>query len=87
MASRKPPATRVDLDSAAREKLCRAAESFFADNWDEPVSSLRLQMLVDWLQDEAGHLFYNRGIQDSMAAATLAQARLHDDLDLLRKLS
>lgn len=86
MAARKPPSTRIDLEPGARERISRAAEAFFADNWDEPVSALRLQMFVDWLQDEAGHLFYNRGIQDAMAASTLAQARLHDDLDLLRKL-
>lgn len=86
MAPKKAPPTRVELDPSGREKLSRAAEAFFGDHWDDPVSDLRLRLFVDWLQDEAGHMFYNRGIQDAMAAATQAQARLHEDLDLLRKL-
>ena len=86
MAPRKPPATRIELDPMAREKLSRAAESFFADQWDEPVSDLRRRLFVEWLEDEAGHFFYNRAVQDAQAAGTLAAAKLQDDLDLLRRL-
>lgn len=86
MAPRKAPPTRIELDASGRESLSRAAEAFFADHWDDPVSDLRMRLFVDWLQDQAGHLFYNRGIQDAMVAANQAQARLHEDLDLLRKL-
>lgn len=86
MAPRKPSPARVELDPIARERLSRAAESFFVENWDEPVSDLRRRIFLDWLEEEAGQFFYNRGIQDAMAASTLAQARLQDDLDLLRKL-
>lgn len=87
MAPKKPNPTRIELDPLAREKLSRAAESFFADHWDEPISDLRRRLFIDWLENEAGHLFYNRAIQDAMVSSTLAASKLHDDLDLLRRLS
>jgi uncharacterized protein (DUF2164 family) len=87
MAPKKPSPTRIELDPLAREKLSRAAETFFADHWDEPVSDLRRRLFVEWLEDEAGHLFYNRAIQDALATSTLTASKLHDDLDLLRRLS
>jgi uncharacterized protein (DUF2164 family) len=87
MASKKASPTRIELDPLSRERLSRAAETFFAEHWDEPVSDLRRRLFIDWLEDEAGHLFYNRAIQDAMVASTLAASKLHDDLDLLRKMT
>lgn len=87
MAPKKPKPTRIELDPLSREKLLRAAEAFFADNWDEPISDLRRRLFVEWLEDEAGYLFYNRAVQDALTASTLATAKLQDDLDLLRRLS
>lgn len=78
--------TRIELDPFQREKLARAAETFFVDQWDEPISDLRRRIFLDWLENEAGYLFYNRGIQDAILSSQMAQAKLHDDLDLLRKL-
>lgn len=85
--AKKSNPTRIELDGFAREKLSRASEAFFAEHWDEPISDLRRRLFVDWLENEAGHLFYNRGIQDAMVTSNLALAKLHDDLDLLRRLS
>jgi len=78
--------TRIELDPFQREKLSRAAETFFVDQWDEPISDLRRRIFLDWLENEAGYLFYNRGIQDAITASQIAQARLQDELDLLRKM-
>lgn len=78
--------TRIELDPFQREKLSRAAESFFVEQWDEPVSDLRRRIFLDWLENEAGYLFYNRGIQDAIVSSQMAQAKLQDDLDLLRKM-
>ncbi|MEN9306683.1 MAG: hypothetical protein RL173_615 [Fibrobacterota bacterium] len=79
--------TRIELDPFQREKLSRAAESFFVEQWDEPVSDLRRRIFLDWLENEAGYLFYNRGIQDAIVSSQMAQAKLQDDLDLLRKMA
>ena len=86
MAPKKPNPARIELDPLSKERLSRAAEAFFTEHWDEPISDLRRRLFIDWLEDEAGHLFYNRGIQDAMTTSTLASSKLHDDLDLLRRL-
>lgn len=83
---RKAPLTRIELDPFQREKLARAAESFFVEQWDEPISDLRRRIFLDWMENEAGYLFYNRGIQDAILSSQMAQARLQDELDLLRKM-
>lgn len=85
MVSRKRSPTRIDLPVQARASVEAALDEFCQDQ-DIELSALRLTLLADFLQDRVGHLFYNQGVQDAMAAATLAQSRLHEDLDLLRKL-
>lgn len=85
MARGKRPATRIDLGEQGRTALTTILDDFFRDQ-DEPQSDLRLRLLVDHLEDHAGNLFYNKAIEDSVAAAAQSLARLQDDLDLLRKI-
>jgi uncharacterized protein (DUF2164 family) len=85
MARPKRPATRIDLGDQGRAALTTVLDDFFQDQ-DEPLSELRLRLLVDHLEDHAGRLFYNKAVEEAVAAATQSMARLQDDLDLLRKI-
>jgi uncharacterized protein (DUF2164 family) len=85
MARAKRPATRIDLGDQGRKDLSATLDDFFRDQ-DEPPSELRLRLLVDHLEDHAGRLFYNKAVEDALAAAGQSVARLQDDLDLLRKI-
>lgn len=84
MSRRRPP-TRVDLGDRGRTSLTTALEGFLRDAEIE-LSELKLRLLVDHLEDQAGHLFYNRAVEDCQAALSQAAGRLQEDLDLLRKL-
>ncbi len=83
---KKPNPLRIELDPLTRERLSRAAERFFTEQWDEPVSDLRCRIFLDWLENEAGYLFYNRAIQDAIITSQIGQMKLQEELDLLRKL-
>ena len=85
MAKARRPATRIDLGDQGRAELASLLDGFFRDQ-DEPLSDLRLRLLVDHLEDRAGSLFYNKAVEDAVAASAQAIARLQDDLDLLRRI-
>ena len=85
MARAKRPATRIDLGDQGRTALAAVLDDFFQEQ-EEPLSELRLRLLVDHLEDRAGSLFYNKAVEDAVAAAAQSTARLQDDLDLLRRI-
>jgi hypothetical protein len=94
------PAWRAKRDSRAIAKLWDAvsvAEKQHGKRYRDLFKNLSegkvfkkrrqgLTLMVDFLQERVGHFFYNRGIADASAQATLTLARLQDELDLLRKL-
>jgi uncharacterized protein (DUF2164 family) len=81
---RRPP-TRIDIGEKGRTALSGVLSDFLREQ-DVEFSDLRLRLFVDHLEDHAGRLFYNKGIEDASAASTEAQSRFQDDLDLLRRI-
>jgi len=79
------PATRIDLGEAGRSALRASLEGFLQEEEIE-LSDLKLRQLVDHMEDRAGHLFYNRAVEDLQAAVGQSFGRLQEDLDLLRKI-
>ncbi|HNY30658.1 MAG TPA: DUF2164 family protein [Fibrobacteria bacterium] len=85
MNKKRPPATRIELSPTDRARV-ESAMAEFCQEREIEMSSLGMTLLVDFLQDRVGHVFYNRAVADASAQAQALAARLQDDLDLLRRI-
>jgi uncharacterized protein (DUF2164 family) len=59
---------RIRLSDDRRGNLLRALQSYFDDNFDEPLSVFRAEGLLDFLLAELGPTVYNQGVRDACAA-------------------
>jgi uncharacterized protein (DUF2164 family) len=70
-----PSPLRVRLSPDRRANLLQAIKSYFAAEFDEPLSDFRAEGLLDFFVRELGPPVYNQGVRD---AAGFVQAKLAD---------
>lgn len=66
-----------DFDREERAHAISRIQAHFASERDEPLGDLGATMLFDFITEELGPLFYNRGLDDARALL----ARATDSLD------
>jgi uncharacterized protein (DUF2164 family) len=71
----KPSPMKVRLSPDRRAALLESLSSYFAAEFDEPLSAFRAEALLDFFVRELGPPVYNQGVRD---AAAFVQAKLAD---------
>jgi uncharacterized protein (DUF2164 family) len=71
----RPSPLKVRLSPDRRAALLEALTSYFAAEFDEPLSAFRAEALLDFFVRELGPPVYNQGVRD---AAAFMQAKLSD---------
>ncbi len=66
---------RIQLTAERRERMLRALQKYFGDEFDEPLSPFKAERLLDFLVRELGPPVYNQAIRDAHA---FIQERLTD---------
>ncbi len=56
------------LNKQQREEVAHQLQKYFDDNLEESISGLQAGLLVDFIEEEVGKYFYNKGVEDSMVA-------------------
>jgi uncharacterized protein (DUF2164 family) len=69
------PPLRIRLSDDRRQQLLTALKSYFAAEFDDPLSDFRAEGLLDFFVRELGPPIYNQGVRD---AAAYVQAKLTD---------
>ncbi len=75
MANRRGRKMRIQLTAERRERMLRALQKYFDDEFDEPLSPFKAERLLDFLVRELGPPVYNQAIRDAHA---FIQERLTD---------
>ena len=65
MANQSP--MRIRLSPDRRANLLQAIQSYFAAEFDEPLSDFRAEGLLDFFVRELGPPVYNQGVRDASA--------------------
>ncbi len=56
------------LNKQQREECAHQLQKYFDENLEESISGLQAGLLVDFIEEEVGKYFYNKGVEDSMVA-------------------
>ncbi len=56
------------LNKQQREEVAHQLQKYFDENLEESISGLQAGLLVDFIEEEVGKYFYNKGVEDSMVA-------------------
>ncbi len=56
------------LTKQNKEDSAYALQQYFDENLEESISMLQANILVDFIEENMGKYFYNKGVEDSMIA-------------------
>jgi uncharacterized protein (DUF2164 family) len=66
---------KIEFSKEERRAIAARLQRYFADELDHKLGDLPAELLLDFLADEIGPAFYNRGLYDAQA---LVAARLEE---------
>ncbi|MFB5067442.1 MAG: DUF2164 domain-containing protein [Candidatus Wallacebacter cryptica] len=70
---------RLELTMEERKQLIKSVQGFFLTERDQEIGELAAILIIDFMIEQLGPLYYNRGIEDAFKFMT-------DRLDDLREL-
>ncbi len=56
------------LNKKQREEFAHQLQKYVEENLEESIRGLQAGLLVDFIEEEVGKYFYNKGVEDSMVA-------------------
>ena len=66
----------LKIDEARRERLVGDLQGFFAETFDEDISTFRAEQILDFLLGAVGPQIYNQAVQDYNTAIQLFPSNL-----------
>ncbi|MCL1036031.1 DUF2164 domain-containing protein [Shewanella submarina] len=70
--------SEITLDKTVKQELVSKLQDYLADELDTEAGEFEAEFLLDFIAREAGHHWYNKGLDD---ARTLMMDKLNDSLD------
>jgi uncharacterized protein (DUF2164 family) len=74
----------IELSPEQRRGAIAAIQRYFEDERDEPIGELGAMLFLDFLADEIGEIFYNRGVDDAQALLRRQWSALDDELEVIK---
>ena len=75
----------ISFDRQQRAELESQLRSWFADNSEHTLGSFEAGFLLDFISQQLGPHFYNRGVQDAQTLLATRVDELHESLSLLEQ--
>ncbi|GGE70410.1 DUF2164 domain-containing protein [Priestia taiwanensis] len=76
---------RMNLSKEEKEQVVTSVQSFFLDEYDEEISQLKAELLLEFFASKLEPYFYNKGIDDATSFVLDRFTTFEDDLYALRK--
>jgi len=76
---------KITFSKEERAALSAALRRYFSDELDQEIGALQAELLLYFLTDHIGPVFYNRGLLDAEAALMKKMDDLADTLHMLEK--
>lgn len=73
--------SRVELERDERDEIVERIKSYFAKEREEERGNLAAAFLLDFICEQIGPFFYNKGLSDAQQPLVRAAASLDSDLD------
>lgn len=77
---------RMGLTREEQTRAVARLRAYFERERDEELGELAAGLLLDFLVDEIGPLFYNRGINEAQMIAQRAAIGLEEDLEVAKRM-
>ncbi len=74
----------IELSPEQRRAAIAALQRYFEEERDETIGELAAMLLLDFLADEVGEIFYNRGVDDAQALLRRQWTALDDELEVIK---
>ena len=69
--------SQIEFNDEEKSILCEKIQAYCADELDQPLGRLGAETFLEFISEQLGGYFYNRGIYDAKAAI---EARLTDTI-------
>jgi uncharacterized protein (DUF2164 family) len=76
---------RLTIPKEEKENLIAQVQAFFLDEYDEEISNLKAELLLDFFASKLEAHYYNKGIDDATSFILDRFTTFEDDLYALRK--
>jgi len=76
----------MSIQKNVREDLKRRLTEWFVSERNESLSNLGADMLLDFLDEEIGWVWYNQGIQDARGQLEKDFSSLYERLEILERM-
>jgi uncharacterized protein (DUF2164 family) len=74
----------IELSPEQRRGAIAAIQRYFENERDESMGELAAMLLLDFLAEEIGEVFYNRGVDDAQALLRRQWTALDDELEVIK---
>ena len=75
----------ITFSKQERELLAKKLQGYFSDELDQPLGQFDAEFLLDFIAEELGAYFYNRGLYDAQAILEKQLENLADVIYELEK--
>lgn len=60
--------SKFDLTKQEKEKIMEAIKKYFSEERNEEIGDLASYIFMDYIANNVGTIFYNKGVKDAIAA-------------------
>ena len=75
----------MQFSKQERESLCETLKSYMAEELDRELGQFEVEFLLDFISDNLGAYFYNRGLYDAQTVLSGRIDELNDAILALEK--
>jgi uncharacterized protein (DUF2164 family) len=72
---------KITFSTAEKELLVRKLQGYFSKELDVELGQFDTEFLIDFIGEEMGAYFYNRGVQDAQVVIASKLSDMSDALD------
>ena len=76
---------KIDFKRAEKQALVRKVRDYFDTELDHRIGDIGAELLIDFLQEDIGAYYYNKGLHDAQAAFRQQVDALDDAIYALEK--
>lgn len=77
--------TDIKFNKAEKAVLVQKLQLYFSEELDQKIGQFDAEFLIDFISEEMGAYYYNRGVQDAQQALTRKVDEISDALYELEK--
>ncbi len=77
--------SKIEFSSSEKNIIAKSLQDYFDKELDQELGNVEAQFLLDFITDEIGSYFYNRGIYDAQAILEQRMENITDAVYALEK--